>query len=379
MLQEFLRGTAAVHALDQRTLQRLVLGEMEKFALSELLHVAVETGEEGLPFAVKLHFFSVEQRVIRPGLREELHDQRNGVHEHEEHREHEISHEGEGAALLAILEKLVQREGLREDVTPRLGADGGDAGFLVLHELADLGVEVFELEQQCVDLCFERFANGVLLRDELISLLLLHLLFEDLDAIFFGLQTGSILRGFGIESGIHAVFSGLDLGEQCHAVLRHRVEHAAETGALSTTPRELVFLNAFGTRAEADDAAALAVHFTLKLRLPVIELRGDLLVVGAHLGHLSIEGFELRFKLRGGLGDFGIAFALGLLFVLGERFLDRFAVLIEELRIEGGVPCLTLLRDLTFKRGDAGLDGHFLLLSGLTSGLDLLLTMLLDH
>ena len=351
---------------------------MEQFALSQFLHVAVEAREEGRAFTIKLHFLAIQQRVVGSGLRKELHDQRNGIHQHEKQREHQISHESEGAALLPILEKLVQGERLLQNITPRLRLNDGDALALIQREPTDLGVEVFELEEQCIDLRLQRLADGVLLAHELIRLLLLHLLLEHLDAVFFGFDASRILSGFGIESGIHAIFGGFDLGDERHAIFRHRIQHTTEAGALGTTPGELVFLNAFGTRTEADDTATLAVHLPLKLRLPMIELSGDLLVIGAQLGHLDIENFELRFQRRGSFRHLRLAFGLGLLFIFGQRLLNRLAILIEELGAETSIPSLTLLGDFALQRGDAGLDSHFLLFRGLASRLDLFLPMLLN-
>lgn len=59
--------------------------------------------------------------------------------------------------------------------------------FAVADELADFGVEVLQLEQEGVDLRLERLADGVLLGDELVGLLLLDLLLEDFDTGLFRL------------------------------------------------------------------------------------------------------------------------------------------------------------------------------------------------
>ena len=84
----------------------------------------------------------------------------------------------------------MQGKGLREDVATGFITDLGDAGLLIAAEAGDLGLEIVKLDELGVDLGFQGFADGVLLTDECIGLLLLNLAAEAVDPILLGFDFG---------------------------------------------------------------------------------------------------------------------------------------------------------------------------------------------
>lgn len=130
--EEFFGGARSVDPFDEGFLEWFVLGEMEEASFGEVFHVFLVGLEVGFAFAIEADFFAIDEGIVGAGFREELHDEGNGIDEHEEEGEDEVGGEGEAAAFISDVEEFVEGEGLGEEVAAWFRADGGDAfGFVV--------------------------------------------------------------------------------------------------------------------------------------------------------------------------------------------------------------------------------------------------------
>ena len=154
-LQEFLRRPRPVHPLNHRLLQRLVPRQMQQPPARQLIHVPRETLQKRLPLLVKTHLILIHQRVIRTRLREELHHQRNRVHQHEQQRQNHIRRKRKRPTLSPVLEQLVQRQRLRQNIPTRLRPDRSHPRLLVLAQLRQLAPRHIRLLAQRIHLLLQ--------------------------------------------------------------------------------------------------------------------------------------------------------------------------------------------------------------------------------
>ena len=103
----------------------------------------------------------------------------------------------ESQIVETLIEEAMQSQCLREDVASWFFADLGDACFFIARQPGDLGLQVVELHELGVDLRFQGFADGVLLADKLICLLLLHLTAQAFDSGLLGFELGGFFSGSG--------------------------------------------------------------------------------------------------------------------------------------------------------------------------------------
>lgn len=370
-IEEFLSGAAVFDAIDEGMFEAFVACDGDEVTGGEAVHVAAVAFAEGAVFGVEGDFIAIQQGIVGTGLGEELDDEGDGVDQHEEEGEDDVGGEGELSTFVTSLEEAVEGEGLGEDVAARFGLDGGDALVFIFTDGSEFVLCALEFLESGVDLLFDRFAEGVLLGDEGAGLVFLDLAFELCDAVGFGFVGFLDLSQFVFEGCDGAFFSFADLGLEGGFFLGEVFEEAADAFGFFASRFELIGSNGAGAWTFASESGALAIEFSFEFRLPesqfgldFIELGGEFIELGIDDGQAIAEGFggfsdgvfEFLLLFRGGAGDGG-----------GSVF----AVLEDELGLEGFVPFFALGGDIGFELGDSASDLFFVLKEVLADRCDL--------
>ena len=161
--EEFPGGAGMFDAVDEGALQSLVAGDGDEVASRKFGHVALLAGAVGLVLGVEADLVAVEEGVVGAGLGEELDDEWDGIHEHEEGGQDEVGGEGKASAFVTGLKEFMEGEGLGEDVAPRFLRDGGEAGLFLGGDVGESVLGAFEFGKAGVNLRFDRFAKDILL------------------------------------------------------------------------------------------------------------------------------------------------------------------------------------------------------------------------
>ena len=222
-------------------------------------------------------------------------------------------------------------------------------------------------------------AEGILLGDELVSLVVFDLLFEPGDSGGLGFVRGGDFCQFCLEELDGGGFRLAGLGLEGRFLGSKMVEQAAKALGFFAAWFELVGTDRAGARTFASHPRTLAVEFTLELGLPETELGLKRGVGRGKLGGLCFNHTEALAKRLGARIDGGLEFGLLLGGEAGNGGLGILIFLKDEAGLEGLVPLDPLLGERGFE--DTDLLADFFLLSGESGAddLDFRRAVLLDH